>query len=151
MHLTVADEFGLFESWDEPQDTLLLYVFEICLEANHIVQGACQVVLSQLHDRMRPPAGARIFETDRAHGAKCECLLTPCGKDFDRQATLKISSGADTFGNFNFNPAQRNLLRLPQGLDELVILFFIQGAVDVVAFVRRLAAATRCRERRCPC
>ncbi len=89
MHLSVAHELGVFQSWDHAEDPFLLGELEIGLEAHQVVQRACQVVLPQLDDCIGASSRARIADADRAHRAKRQRIDASFGDDLHRQAALK--------------------------------------------------------------
>ena len=72
MHLAQAHKLGVGEAWDEPQHLFLRPPLDVGLKAHHVVERAGDVVLAQLHGGKGPPAGARVAQADRAHGAKRE-------------------------------------------------------------------------------
>ena len=68
MDLTVAEKAGVLEAGDQAQHTGLVSEFQVVLETNQVVGIGAKVFLTQLHYRMRGPAGARVTQTYRLHG-----------------------------------------------------------------------------------
>ena len=56
VHHAEADELGLLQSWNQPEDACLLAPFELRLESHQAVVIAGEVVLAQLHDGVRRDA-----------------------------------------------------------------------------------------------
>ena len=60
MHRAEARELGLREARQRAEDALLLADPQLRLEADDVVEHAALVLLPQLHDGVRPLAGARV-------------------------------------------------------------------------------------------
>ena len=54
MHLAHSNEVGVFQTRNQAQNLFLLFPTDIRLEADDIVKIACQIILPQLHDGVRP-------------------------------------------------------------------------------------------------
>ncbi|MNM96156.1 hypothetical protein D3C81_1086230 [compost metagenome] len=90
MHHAIADELGVFETWDHGEDAFLLAPFQVGLEANQVVQCTGSVVLTQLYDRVRQLPGMRVHETNRLHRPEQRGLLAAAHHDFNRHAAFKV-------------------------------------------------------------
>ena len=86
---------------------------QVGLEADQVVQRAGQVILAQLDHRMRPAAGARIAQPDRAHRAIGQGLHIARGQHFHRQAAFEemLSPGRHALLDRLLEPAQRECAR----------------------------------------
>src|SRR6266542_2986260 len=89
MHDPKARELGAREARQRAEDPALLGPTEIRLEANEVVEARRRVVLAELHDGVRPPAGPRIGETERLQRAEPQRLGTAPGELLDRQTGLE--------------------------------------------------------------
>ncbi len=90
-------ELGVLQPGDRPEQTHLLAMLELGLEADHVPQRAELVVLPQLDHGMRPAALGklgrgvmRIVESDRFHRAKAQRVDTALGHHLDRHAAIEI-------------------------------------------------------------
>ena len=65
MHDTVSCVFGIFETGDHTEDSLLFRPLESCLESYEIVHGALAVILTKLQAGIRLAFCLRIDKSDR--------------------------------------------------------------------------------------
>lgn len=137
MHLAVARKLGVFEAGDQAQDAALFGEFQVGLEADQVVEIACQVVPPQLDDGVGAASGARVNETNRAHGTEGQRVTPAFGNDLDRQAAFeemmraRLDAGLDGV----FERVQFDALGSQQGTDEGFVFFFREGTVDVITFL----------------
>ena len=119
-------KLGVLEPGNGAEDADLFAVAELGLEAHHVEQCAELVVLAQLHHRvrlaLRPP---RVGEAERLHWPVAQCFAPALGHDFDRQAAVEI-------GRRDFEVLECRLLAGQQGIDERLVLFARERAIDVI-------------------
>ena len=84
-----ADELGVLEPGDEPQDARLLAPLHLGLEADEAEVIAGEVVLPQLHARVRLAPGARIGQAHRLHRPEPQRVDAAPGHHLDRQTPLE--------------------------------------------------------------
>jgi hypothetical protein len=70
-----ARELGIFQAGNGAEQSHLLGMLELGLEADHVPQGAQLVVLAQLHHGIGPAPGARVVQPHRLHRAKAQGVL----------------------------------------------------------------------------
>ena len=89
MHHAEADELRVLESGNEAQHARLLAPLDLCLEADEAEMIRGQIVLPQLHDRVRLAARARIDQTYRLHRSEPQRVFTAIRHHLDRQAPFE--------------------------------------------------------------
>ena len=89
MHHAEADEFGALEAWNQPEHALLLTPFDLRLESDEAEMIARQIVLAELHRRVRLATDARIDETDRLHRSESQRVAPAMRHHLDRQTPFK--------------------------------------------------------------
>ena len=89
MHHPEAHELGVLEAGDHPQHARLLAPLQLRLEPDQAEVIAGQVVLAQLHDRVRRAPGARIDEADRLHRTEPQRVAPAVRHHLDRQTALE--------------------------------------------------------------
>ena len=129
VHLAEADKLGARQARDHPQHALLVAPFDVGLEADQVVEGACDVVLAELHHGERTPAGAGIAQTYRRHRSEGQRLRIAASQHLNRQARFKIASRRLV----SFELMQAGLFRRAHRLHEREVLVTGERAVDVVA------------------
>ena len=90
VHRAEARECGVLEAGDHLDDALLLRHFHLRLEADDVEVIVGEVFLAQLHDRVRPLAGARMFEADRLHRTEAQRVDAARRDLLDRQAAFEV-------------------------------------------------------------
>ena len=131
MDLAVAQEGCVFEAGDEAEDARLLAELEVVLEADEVVAVGAEIFLAELHDGVRPPAGARIREARGLHRAEAERVAAAAGCLFDGKAALEVLQLRGFLSGFlarDLLPLFRlNFLRGDEGVEEAVVLLFGEG------------------------
>ena len=89
VHEAEAHEFRLLQTGNETQHPRLLAPFELRLKPDEAVMIARQVVLPELHGRIRRPARSRIGKADGLHGPESQRVPAAVRHHFDRQAALE--------------------------------------------------------------
>ncbi len=126
MQAAEPGKFGVLEPGNGAEDALLCAVFQFGLEADHVVERAKLVVLTQLHDGVGLHGRiVRIGQPDRFHRPVTQRFVAALGHHFDRQAAVEV-------GRIGFPFLEVGLLARDQRVDEGVILLFGQRAIDVV-------------------
>src|SRR5581483_340916 len=108
-----ADELGALETRDGPEDPALLAVGHLRLEPDHVEERRVAVVLAELDDRVRLPAGARVDEADRLERPERERVAAAPRHLLDRQAALEVHAALEV--------ARRHLLRREHLGDEALV------------------------------
>ena len=106
----------------------LLAVLQLGLEADDVPQRAERIVLAQLHDRVRPPAGARVAQADRLHRPEAQGLAA-------RARPSPRSAGSRRNRACRLPLLELGLVAGQQRVDEGVVLRLVHRAVDVVGAV----------------
>jgi len=133
MDLAVAEEGCVFEAGDELEDAVLFAVLEVVLEAYEIVGVGAEVLLTELDDGVGPAAGLGIGEAYGFHGAEAESVASAAGGLFDGEAALEVLKLLGCAGCREFFPVFGfYCLGGGEGFHEAFVLFFGEGAVDVV-------------------
>src|SRR5512138_2864744 len=127
MHLPQTNKLGILKTWDHPQHPHLLRPTEICLEANHVVECASDVVLTQLNNRIRSFPRPGVDYTNGAQRSISKRLTPTLGKHLDRQATFKEK------GIFLLKASQFNTFRTDQRIDKGFVCTPIEGTIDIVS------------------
>ena len=125
VHHAEADEFRLLQPGNQAQHPRLLAPFELRLKPDEAVVIARQVVLPQLHGRVRRPARSRIGEADRLHGPESQRVQAAVRHHFDRQAALEELLLVEV--------VDRRRLGVDQRVVEALVLLARQRAVQIVA------------------
>ncbi len=141
MHRSVTHELRLGQPWNHPQHPILLAIFEICLEADQVVEGPGGVVLTQLHDGVGPLARAWVAQPHRSERTVGEGFLTARAQHLDREAPFK------EIGIVPFEVSQRDPLGVRQSFVEGVVFGLGHRAVDVVARLAFTSPIARRAER----
>ena len=102
MHLAEACKLRLLQPGDHSEYAPLLGVLEVGLESDHVEERAGQVVLAELDDRIRPPSGPWVRQTNWTHGAERESIVPAAGKHFDGQAALEVSACSHALTDVGF-------------------------------------------------
>ena len=89
MHDPVTYKLGIAQSRDHGKDTPLFAPLEVGLEADHVVQGAVAVILTQLDNSPVLFSRTRIAQTDRFERAVAQRIGAAAGHHLDRHAALK--------------------------------------------------------------
>src|ERR1700683_308479 len=111
-----SGEFRVGEPRNGPQDTRLLAMLQLGLEAHHVEQRAELVVLTQLYDRIRLCGWlSRIGQAERLHRAMAQRFPSALGHHFDRQAAFEV-------GRRGFEVVESRLVPRDQRIDEVVVL-----------------------------
>ncbi len=121
-----ADELGILEPGDQLQHARLLAPLHLRLESDQAVVRRGEIVLPQLHDRVRVPAGARIWKTDRLHRSEAQRIDAARGHHLDRQASLEELRIVEL--------VQRRPLGRHQRAVEPVILVRGERAIQIIPF-----------------
>ena len=79
----------MFQSGNQTEHALLLAPLQLRLEADQAVVIAGDVVLAQLHHRVRLPSRVRIDEPDRLHRTEPQRVRSPMGHHFDRETAFE--------------------------------------------------------------
>ena len=121
-----ACELGLFQARNGAEDSDLLAVLELGLEADHVEQGAEPVVLAQLDDGVG--LGPRPCGLVRPNG-----FIGPWRRvSRPRSAITSIGRQPSKYGVAASQSWNADLVAGKQGIDEGVILLARERAVDVV-------------------
>src|SRR5256712_635076 len=126
VHHSETDKLRLLESRDEPQDARLIAPLDLRLEADEAEVIAGQVVLPELHGRVRLAARSRIGETDRFHRSEPQRVAAAMRHHLDRQAPFEKPLLVEVVHGRRFGRDERVV--------ETIVLFARQRAVQVVAF-----------------
>ncbi len=134
--LPVAQKLGVLETRNQTHDPLLFGEAQVVLEADQVVAVRAQILLPQLHGRIRPPAGARIGQAHRLHRTETQ-RVAPAPRDLlDGEAGFEVRCV--------IRDMRLDLLCRDQFVDEAVILGFGKGAVQIIACaVERFVVARR--------
>ena len=89
MHHAVAREFSVFKSRNHPEHALLFAPFQPRLEADEIVHRARFIFLTQLNDRIRFFAGARVDQAHRLQRSECQRLSTARRENLHRETAFE--------------------------------------------------------------
>ena len=81
---------ALLQSGDHAQDARLLAELQMILKSDQVEALGAQILLAQLHDGPRTPAGARIGEAHRLHRSEAQRVAAAARDLLDRQARLEI-------------------------------------------------------------
>src|SRR5438309_2011466 len=88
--LAVAEESGVFEAGNEPQDAALFSVLQVVLEADEVVAVGAEVLLAKLDDGVGPAAGFGVGEADGLHGAEAQGVAAAAGGLLDGEAPFEV-------------------------------------------------------------
>ena len=131
--LAVAQEGRVLEAGDEAEDAVLFAELEVVLEADEVVGVGAEVFLAELDDGVGPAAGLGVGEADGLHGAEAEGVAAAAGGLFDGQAAFEVLELLGRAGSGKFLPVLGfDGLGGGEGVEEALVLFFGEGAVDVV-------------------
>ena len=83
------DELRLLEPGNQAEHARLVAPLDLGLEPDEAEVIAGEIVLPQLHGRVRRPAGARIDEADRLHRSEAQRVAAAVRHDLDGQAALE--------------------------------------------------------------
>ena len=125
-------ELGIFQARNAAEDAGLLTVLQLGLEADHVVERAQRVVLTQLDHRVGLAARIGVGQANRLHGPEAQGLTAALRHHLDRQAAFEVGRALPIL--------ELGFLRRQQGIDEGLVLRFVERAVDVI-----LAATARPR------
>ena len=89
VHLSIAGELRLLQPGDHPQNAPLLRESQVGLETHQVVERARQVILAQLHHRVRAASRAGVAQPHGAQRAVSQRVPSPAGENLHRQAALK--------------------------------------------------------------
>src|ERR1043166_7769506 len=95
-------ELGVFQTRDESKHPALRRVSHFGLKANKIIECLLLIFLPELDDRVRPLARAWIFQSDRAHRTKSQCLFSSIGHFLNRHATFEGNKALKAVGGHAF-------------------------------------------------
>ena len=126
-------EFGLLQTGDHAEDAGLLGIFQLRLEADHVVERAERIVLAELHDGIGFVRRVRIGQPDRLHGAVGQRLDAALRHHLDRQAAFEI-------GRIGFPFLENRLLALEDRRNKSFVLFAGQRAIDIIRAVALVVA-----------
>ena len=115
MNRSEAGEDTGLKSGEHPEDSLLFTDTELRLASDQIPKRAALILLSKLHDGVRPSTRSRVRESDRLHRSEGQRLRASPSDFFDRQAALEIHS--------RFELMKWNGFCVKQLCDEVLILF----------------------------
>ncbi len=132
VHLPVAEEFGMLEPRNHAQHPRLLAKTHVVLKAHKVVASRACILLPELHHRVGAPSSARIRQAHRLHGSETQGIAAAPGDFLDRQARLEVSRMVllDMRGHARGGE---------QGVDEGLVLIFVEGAIQIVARAVRLS------------
>ena len=136
--LAVAEEGCVFEAGDEAEDALLLAELQMILEADEVVAVGAEVFLAKLDDGVRPATGLGIGEADGLHWAEAEGVAAAAGGLFDGKAAFevlerRVFSSQLSVVSWDLFPGFRgDGFGGGEGVEEALVFFFGEGAVDVV-------------------
>ncbi len=120
-----SGEFGAFKSWNSAEDLDLRAVLQLRLEADHVVERAECIILSELDDRIGLDGRiVRIGETDGFHRAVAQRLCAALRHHLDGEAAVEVRRA------FPFLEAR--LVAGEHGREEAEVLVSIERAIDVV-------------------
>ena len=92
MDLAEAQELGVLQAGDQAQDARLLAELHMVLEADQVEALGAQILLAELHHGPGTPAGARIVEAHRLHGAEAQGVAAAARDLLDGQAGLEVAA-----------------------------------------------------------
>ena len=97
-----AHELGVLEPGNQPQHARLLAPLHLRLEADQAEVVAGEVVLPQLHDRVRLASGARIGQADRLHRPEAQRVHAASAiTSIGRQPSKNFASSNSCSGAFS--------------------------------------------------
>src|SRR6185503_20078502 len=85
-------KFGLFETWDETEDTALFWVGHLGLTAYHVVASSMDVFRAKLDNRVGTLPGHRMLQSHRLQWSKLHGLPTSLCHHLNRNAVLKVGN-----------------------------------------------------------
>ncbi len=118
---------ALAEPGDHPEDALLLGDAEPGLEAHEVPHLPRPVLAAELHHGVRVPAGARVAEAHRLHGAEAKRLGAAARHLLHGEAALEVGHLVELVGG--------ELVRRGERGEERLVLLARHGAVEVVVAV----------------
>src|SRR5689334_1445965 len=124
MDLAVTQKSGVFQPGNQPEDTRLVTIFQVILEADQVVRVGTHVFLAQLYHRIRPLAGAGIVKPYGLHRTKAQSVAAATPDFLNRQAAFKIIEVLPIVRLNGFGGDQRVI--------KTVILIFGEWTVDIV-------------------
>ena len=126
MQAAKASKFGVLEPRDHTEHFRLRAIFQLGLEADHIVERAEGIILPQLNNGMGFDGWVmRIREAHRLHRSITQGFTPALGHHFNRQAPVEIG-GAFPF----FEPG---FVTADQGIEKSLILVFVERTIDVIS------------------
>src|SRR3954453_22710727 len=124
MDLAEADELGALQSGDQAQDARLFTEFQVVLKPDQVEAGGAQVLLPKLDDGPRTPARARIGKAHGLHGPEAQRVPSTARDLLNGQARFKIRGVV-------LSDVRIDALRLEQLVDKALVLFLVEGTVQV--------------------
>ena len=135
MDLPVAQELRLLQARNHAQNPLLLAEFQVVLKAHQIPAIRAQVLLAQLHHRLRPSPGARIGQTHRLHRTEPQ-RIRPAPRDLlDGQACLEI--------RYVVGDMRGDRLCFLKRIEKALVLLLIERAIQIIVGAIERLAVTR--------
>src|SRR6202021_1226321 len=103
------------------------------LEAYEVVAVGAEVFLAELDDSVGPSSRFWICQAYRLHGAEAEGVAATAGGLFDGETAFEVLEFFCGAGGWEFFPVfGLDVFGGGEGFDEGFVLFFGEGAVDVV-------------------
>ena len=124
MHHAVADEFRVVQRGDHGKHALLLREFQVGLEADDIIDGACGIIPAQLHDGIRLMPRLRVLEAHGLQRAVAQGIDAAPGHDLDGHTALEYV--------LVLKAVHRRLLRRVERVDKGKVFILIHCAVDII-------------------
>ena len=136
MHDAIADKFRVMQSRDHGKNALLLREFQMGLEADDVIDGACGVVLAQLYNGIRLAARFRVFQADGLQWAVAQRVDAAAGHDLDRHAAFEHV--------LILKAVNRRFLCRFERIDKGEVLVLIHRAVDIIRFSTVVSGCKPC-------
>ena len=127
MNASEPCEFGVFQSGNSSENTLLFAVFELGLKTDHIAQRVFAIILAKLHHGIGLAFGMRISQPDRFHRPVEERIPAAGSHNLNRQTALEKRRLLPL--------VKRNLFAAQQLFHKTIILFPGQRTVNVIKLI----------------
>ena len=116
-------KLGALEAGNRAKDARLLAVLELGLEPHHVEQRAEPIILAQLNDGARLDVRRMaVGQAEGLHRSVTQSLTAALRHHLDRQAAVEVG---------RFPVVESDLLAAEQGIDERLVLFARERAIDV--------------------
>src|SRR6185437_13343558 len=90
MDLAIAEEFCVFQAWNQSQDARLLSELQVVLKADKVIGIGAQILAPQLNHSIRPLARLRIVQSYRLHRSEPQRVAAATRDLFNWETAFKI-------------------------------------------------------------